>query len=731
MLKPYFVAPVLVLGLLVQAAAAQPATRPSASVKVKGQPSPPDAGSDESAPKTRPQARVSTVRQVQEEQEREQDLEPTEETPYAERVVVTASRTEEEIIDAPVAISIVGPEVIETTPADNYADLLRGTPGLNVTQLSARDINFTSRVNTTTLSTSQLALVDGRSVYQDFFGFVMWDVLPFNFEEVQQVEILRGPGSAIWGPNAIGGVVNVRTKAPRDIDGGLFVVGGGEQDTFYSSILWADAPSELFSYKLSASWFEQDNWPRPTTTPDGTPIPPFDNEGSKQPKLDLRFDYEPEDGQRWIFRGGDARTSGIIHTGIGPFRVDDSTEAPYFETAYEGRKIDGKFYVNWIDGQATNLLNGLDFVFETATYVGDISMRQPVGDKNLLVFGGDIRYNDFDLSIAPREDKRQEFGVFLEDQIMFNEHVLWNIGARIDDFDTIGTVFSPRTSLVLKPNSDHAFRLAYNKAYRAPSLVNNYLETAIIQGVTIPIGGTPTTFYFPSAAVGNEDLNEETVDAFELAWTGNFNDRVTVSLALYHNVVKDNIDFHASKYYTPADPPPTIPGLPGLPNPPGPPLLAVVQLPKEFTYRNVGEVTYQGAELGFNVNFMKGVTGQFSYTWQDEPEVEDDNPLDPLELGVPAENLFYAGVNFDRGRYTGSFGVSYTDEAFWTDVLDARYWGATDAYTLVNASFGVEFGEGHYKFQLNATNLLDEDAQQHVFGDIIGRKITGEFRARW
>ena len=79
-------------------------------------------------------------------------------------------------------------------PSQDYAGLFRAVPGVNVTQTSARDLNITSRGATGTLSTTQLALIDGRSVYLDFFGFVGWDFLPVNFAEIKQVEVIRGPG---------------------------------------------------------------------------------------------------------------------------------------------------------------------------------------------------------------------------------------------------------------------------------------------------------------------------------------------------------------------------------------------------------------------------------------------------------------------------------------------------------------------------------------------------------
>ena len=129
-----------------------------------------------------------------------------------EVIVVTASRTEQSLNEAPAAISVLTAKDIESIPADNYGALLRNVPGLNVSQTSARDFNMTARGSTNTLSTSQLVLVDGRSLYLDFFGFVMWDFLPVNTTEIKQIEAVRGPGSAVWGANAMTGVVNLITK---------------------------------------------------------------------------------------------------------------------------------------------------------------------------------------------------------------------------------------------------------------------------------------------------------------------------------------------------------------------------------------------------------------------------------------------------------------------------------------------------------------------------------------
>jgi iron complex outermembrane receptor protein len=136
---------------------------------------------------------------------------------FEEQVVVSASRSEQALVNAPAAVTLINSTTIQNSPGSNMGDLLRAVPGINVTQTSARDVNFTTRGATSTLATSQLALVDGRSIYLDFFGMVMWDLVPTNFHEIKRIEVVRGPASAVWGANAMSGVVNVILKTPREL----------------------------------------------------------------------------------------------------------------------------------------------------------------------------------------------------------------------------------------------------------------------------------------------------------------------------------------------------------------------------------------------------------------------------------------------------------------------------------------------------------------------------------
>ena len=99
--------------------------------------------------------------------------------------------------------------------------------------------------------------------------------------------------------------------------------------------------------------------------------------------------------------------------------------------------------------------------------------------------------------------------------------------------------------------------------------------------------------------------------------------------------------------------------------------------------------------------------------------------------GIPPEHRLNAGLAYDSSRWFFNANVNYVDEAFWTDVLDSRFWGPTDAYTQVNLGGGVRFSDDRVTFSFTAQNVFDEDVQQHVFGDLIEQKISGQLLFRF
>jgi outer membrane receptor protein involved in Fe transport len=706
---------------------------------------------------------VAALAQVPTPQPPQQPPAKPEEPVYEEQVVVTASKIEEKLVNAPATMTVVTSDVIQSTPATNYAELFRAVPGVNLSQTSARDFNITMRSATSTLATSTLAVLDGRSLYLDFFGFVAWDMLPVNPNEIKQIEVIRGPASAVWGANAMNGVVNFISKSPRELNGNSATVtfggfnrdteGGEQLDTgtlFGINGTHARAVNDKVAYKISAGGYTSDPFARPTgAIPNGTgtQYPNFTNQGTTQPKFDARVDYDAAK-YKLVFAGGYSGTDGIIHTGIGPFDMD-GVGVGYGTMRYTRSAMKFNVFTNILNGDASGLLAvGLDgrpilFKFNTKTIDAEFGNVNTFASRHVVSYGGNLRFNQFDLSIAPLGDNRTEFGGYLQDEIFAGAHLRFSLGARVDKFDNIDSaVFSPRLAAIIKPTEDQAIRVSYNKAFRSPSLINNYLQTTIINQVNLGLINplfAGRIYNFPVNAIGNQELSEESIESYELAYTGVINKRATVSAAVYFTQNKDEIFFTQTGRYRALAPPPgwtaalaplppaTALGVLEVLPPPCSSLTAPCTtggLPSEFSYRNLGTNKNKGLELGIDGAVSEALNVFANYSYQAKP----DPDFDISEVNLPPQNRFNAGFNYSQGHYLGNLSVAYVDEAYWQDVLDARYAGSTAAYTQVNGAFGYRFASDKVTATIKAINLFNEEIQSHVFGDILKRQVIGELR---
>jgi outer membrane receptor protein involved in Fe transport len=471
----------------------------------------------------------------------------------------------------------------------------------------------------------------------------------------------------------------------------------------------------------------------------GTQYPSFANSGTRQPKFDARLDYDHPDGrQRVVLQGGFSGTEGLIHTGIGPFDIDRGTYLAYGKVNYSRGATRLNAFVNHLDGDATNLLAvGVDgrpilFSFRNTTFDVEAGHVATWRQRHVFSMGGNFRYNAFHLSLAPREDSRVEGGGYLQDEIFLSDHFRWVVGGRLDAFSVLDApVFSPRTTFMYKPAPAHTFRVSYNRAYRAPSLVNNFLETTIVN--QLDLGSlnpalTGRVYNFPVAAVGNESLVEESLDAYEIGYSGVIANRATVSAAFYVNDSKEPIFFTQNGSYRASNPPP------GWPLPPAVLELIVLSgrfgpgngLPSSFTYENFGEVRQKGFELGVDTDVTREVSSFANYSFQATPE---PSGFDISELNIPSRHRFNLGASYSGSRVLGQFSLSYASDAFWQDVLDSRYHGPTDAYTLVNGTIGYRWNEA-FTSSLKVINLFDQEIQQHVFGDVMRRQVVLELKMR-
>jgi outer membrane receptor protein involved in Fe transport len=626
-------------------------------------------------------------------------------------VVVSASKRCEDLINAPATMTVLTEDVIGATPSPRIADLMRLVPGVNIAQTSARDVNITLRGATGTLEDSTLVLLDGRSVYQDFFGFVMWDFFPVDPGQIKQIEVIRGPASAVWGANALTGVVNVITRTPREMAGTTASVQFGQFDRrrpgegfeggglFSINATHAEAISDRFAYKVSGGLLAQEPLVRPAGTIAGTATqyPGFANKGTRQGRLDARADSTLANGGTLILAGGITATDGILHSGLGPLDVRSGSTFKYGRLAYERAGFKLHTFVNALDGDGTFLLQrGLDGKllgarFENQVYDFEVSHARLTGTRHLLSYGGNVRHNRFGLTMAPHARYRNEGGAYVQDTIYLSEgRVRWIVGARVDGFGVLDkAVFSPRTALLVKPRPNQTIRVSFNRAFRAPSLFNSYIDIDFLVEASLPTG----TVQVPAAAVGNRDLKEESLTGYEVAYRAQLGP-VTAGAAAYVNRTRNMILFTQTAS-------------------------------TEFSYRNFNRVTDRGIELSLESRVNDAISTFGNYTWQDAPTTRG---FGSLETNVPPRHRVNAGVSYEQGRYFSSVTTSFQSRAFWQDVLDTRYDGWTDAFTVINVGAGVKSSDGAMTVAVRVTNLTNRAIQEHIFGDLIRRTVIGEVR---
>ncbi len=172
--------------------------------------------------------------------------------------VETAAKRVQPIREAPAAVTVLTEEDIHNSGATNLGDLLRGVPGLEVISFSASDYEIGARGQDKAMENGVLVLVNGRSVYEDFFGVVIWNKKSLALEDIKRIEVVRGPGSVLYGANAFHAVINIITKAPGE-DPGARVSFTGGPDSLIGTLAESGRTGKI-SHRISAGWTQISSW---------------------------------------------------------------------------------------------------------------------------------------------------------------------------------------------------------------------------------------------------------------------------------------------------------------------------------------------------------------------------------------------------------------------------------------------------------------------------------------
>lgn len=422
-------------------------------------------------------------------------------------VVVSASRRQERALDAPARVEVVGPQLIEERPAVQPVEHLRSISGIDIVQQGLQSTNVVARGFNNVFSGALLALTDHRIAAIPSLRVNALYMIPATNEDIERIEVVLGPGSALYGPNTANGVMHMFTRSPLTYQGTSLSVTGGDRSVLHTTVRSAHLLGENLGVKVSGQYFRGNEWEytdpveaqaRATAIARGETntrigLRDFDTE---RWGVDGRVDWRVASDATAILSGGRSTTAGGVEmTGLGTAQVRDWSY-DYLQGRFNWGRLFAQAYANFSNAGETFLLrDAADIVDDSRMYVAQIQHGfSPVEWQN-FTYGADWIRTQPETGgtihgVFEDEDNYTESGVFLQSETTLGRRLDLVLAGRLDQHSVIeGTVFSPRAALVFKAAEDQTFRVSYNRAYSNPGSVNLFLDlNAGPAGAAGPLG---------------------------------------------------------------------------------------------------------------------------------------------------------------------------------------------------------------------------------------------------
>ena len=461
----------------------------------------------------------------------------------SELTVTGASRVPERAVEAPAAVSIIEPRVLQATGITGQAPMaLREVPGVDIVQSGMNDFNVNARGFNSTLNRRVLVLQDGRDLAIAFLGSQEWNALAVPTDEYSKMELVRGPGSALYGANAFFGVLNITTPSAREVAGTRLSLGGGELSTLRADARHAGTlGGGRFGYRVNAGYNQSESFSRSRTAADamdlqreygpvvedpsehpiplnrelralngqtvtpGTGVAVGEADDVKNLYGSARFDYYANNGSVLTAESGVARVENeLFVTGIGRVQVNRAIR-PYARLGWAHRSFNVMAYWNGRNSlppeqfradpnscsnssekayaQSSMASGALICEKSTILHLEAQDTRTFDEDKGRTVFGAsarNYRVNTLSSLMRPEDDDRSDYyySVFGQIDYQLAENVRGVIASRFDIGSLINPQFSPKMAIVYSPSDRHSFRFTINRAFQTPNYSEFYLRAA-------------------------------------------------------------------------------------------------------------------------------------------------------------------------------------------------------------------------------------------------------------
>jgi iron complex outermembrane receptor protein len=451
--------------------------------------------------------------------------------------VTSVSKTPQPLSKVPAAVFVLTAEDIKRSGATTIPDALRSIPGVQVAQIDANKWAVSIRGFNDRFANKLLVLIDGRSVYTPLFSGTLWNVQDTLLEDIDRIEVIRGPGGTIWGANAVNGVINIITKSAKDTHGGYVAGGYGSIEDGFGEFR-AGHHYGGFHFRGYGKYFSRDN-----STPDG-------EDDWRIGRGGFRADWDLDTANQLTFQGdlyeGDAGTTVTRFFPTPPFdrpgNVTDDLKGGNLLLRYrheisEASDITAQVYYDHTYFNVSFLSEDRD------TFDVDVRYRFPatlIWSQEVIATGGyrttsDDVINSFEISLDPTKKTDDTFTWSVQDEIRLVPDVLHvTLGSKFEHNDYTGFEYQPRASATVYLDKKNTLWGAVTRAVRTPSRVEQ-TGTFRIPVFDSGLFGLPVI----ATTTGDEDFDSEKLLSYEAGVKSQVSDTVSVDVSgfysEYHN----------------------------------------------------------------------------------------------------------------------------------------------------------------------------------------------------
>jgi iron complex outermembrane recepter protein len=602
--------------------------------------------------------------------------------------VTSVSKKEQKLSKTGAAIFVITQDDIRRSGATNIPDLLRLAPGVDVARVDANRWAISIRGFNDQHADKVLVLVDGRSVYSPSFSGVFWDMVDVPLEDIQRIEIIRGPGGTVWGANAVNGVINIITMSAAATQGGLLSAGAGNQDRADGLVQYGGSVGQDGDYRIFGKFFDTGNsvFPGGQQAADGWlgGHAGFRSDWtlSAQDTLTVQGDFLKTDESQTISTLF-SNALPLMETFNDPIQATaGNILARWNHTLQNGSQMSLQVY----DDYTRHLEEGFRDAQDTVDL--DFQHHIALGSRNDVVWGLGVRLIDsnygvgYSFTILPNHRFDSLFSGFFQDELRLTPSLSLTIGSKAEHNDFTGFEFEPSAQLVWTPSGKQTVWVSASRAIREPSPLDDGIQ---LDATSFPIGSS----FEVIRALGNTSMKAEELRDFEVGYRAEAGKRVSLDVTSF-------VSFYRNLEITAALAPYFASTAQGLP---------YVILPEVF--ENGPPARTYGAEFSANWNVTNHwrISPGYSYL-----RMHYDEDLSNVALlpGASPNHQFQVRSLFDLPHH-----LEWDNTLGYVSKLSV---GDVPAYARLDSRIGWRAGE-FVEFSLVGQNLL---TARHVeFSDTI------------